>query len=270
MISVPDSSQLDRPRLRRALGHPVRARPDPQPLRRPHVHPPDAGGARPSACGSSSTRCAAMLAGRRVVVVDDSIVRGTTSRKLVRCCAGPARARSTSASARRRSPTRASTASTRRAARELIGARQSCEEIARFLDVDSIGYLSLEGHAGLRDATPRAAATRASPGSYPIAPERGADKLALEGPRRAAPVAGARVEPRRATPRRPESRACPTRELSATARAGRSSSAGAARPRRRARTPTLRRHPPRAAEVLALRRRGRPPSRDRWSRSPAG
>ena len=52
--------------------------------------------------------------GRRLIVVDDSIVRGTTTRQIVGLLRVPARARSTCASARRRSSTRASTASTRR------------------------------------------------------------------------------------------------------------------------------------------------------------
>jgi amidophosphoribosyltransferase len=85
------------------------------------------------------------LDGRRVVVVDDSIVRGTTSRKLVRMIR--------SAGAREihvrissppiqwpcyygiDTPTR----------RELIGASHRVEEIRRYLDADSLGYLSLEG-----------------------------------------------------------------------------------------------------------------------------
>lgn len=86
-----------------------------------------------------------ILEGRNIVVVDDSIVRGTTSRKLVKmlrkggakeihfrvssppithpCCYGID------------TPTRS----------ELIASSHSVDEIARYLRVDSLGYLSLEG-----------------------------------------------------------------------------------------------------------------------------
>ena len=39
-----------------------------------------------------------VIAGKRLVVIDDSIVRGNTSKKLVRCCATRARRRCTCAS----------------------------------------------------------------------------------------------------------------------------------------------------------------------------
>jgi amidophosphoribosyltransferase len=85
------------------------------------------------------------LEGRRVVVVDDSIVRGTTSRKIVKMI------RSAGAQAVHvrissppiqwpcyygiDTPTR----------KELIAASHGVEEIRRYLGADSLGYLSLEG-----------------------------------------------------------------------------------------------------------------------------
>ena len=57
---------------------------------------------------------AAVLTGKRVVVVDDSIVRGTTSRKSSRCSEQPALVKSTCASRAPRINGRATTASTRR------------------------------------------------------------------------------------------------------------------------------------------------------------
>src|SRR5262249_58683994 len=86
-----------------------------------------------------------MLEGRRVVVVDDSIVRGTTSRKIVRMIRGAgARAVHVRISSPPiqwpcyygiDTPTR----------KELIGASHSVEEIRRYLGADSLGYLSLDG-----------------------------------------------------------------------------------------------------------------------------
>jgi amidophosphoribosyltransferase len=86
-----------------------------------------------------------MLEGRRVVVVDDSIVRGTTSRKIVKMIrSAGARAVHVRISSPPiqwpcyygiDTPTR----------KELIGSSHSVEEICRYLGADSLGYLSLDG-----------------------------------------------------------------------------------------------------------------------------
>lgn len=86
-----------------------------------------------------------LLEGQRVVLVDDSIIRGTTSRKIVRLMRG--------AGAREihmriscpptvspcfygiDTPTK----------KELIASSHSVEEIRQFIEADSLGYLSLEG-----------------------------------------------------------------------------------------------------------------------------
>src|SRR5262245_26940389 len=86
-----------------------------------------------------------MLEGRRVVVVDDSIVRGTTSRKIVRMIRGSG---ATEVHMRISSPPiqwpcyYGIDTPTRK---ELIGASHRIEEIRRYLAADSLGYLSLEG-----------------------------------------------------------------------------------------------------------------------------
>ncbi|MGH7389339.1 MAG: amidophosphoribosyltransferase [Candidatus Rokuibacteriota bacterium] len=95
-----------------------------------------------------------MLEGRRVVVVDDSIVRGTTSRKIVRMIRG---AGATEVHMRVSSPPiqwpcyYGIDTPTRR---ELIGASHSIEEIRRYLGADSLGYLSLEGMLKATGADP--------------------------------------------------------------------------------------------------------------------
>jgi amidophosphoribosyltransferase len=86
-----------------------------------------------------------LLEGQRVILVDDSIVRGTTSRKIVRMV------RSAGA---REVHLRISCPPTISPCfyevdmpdkRELIAANNSVEEIRKFVEADSLGYLSLEG-----------------------------------------------------------------------------------------------------------------------------
>jgi amidophosphoribosyltransferase len=87
----------------------------------------------------------AALEGKRIIVVDDSIVRGTTSRKLVGMLRG---AGAREVHVRISSPPTAwpcfygIDTPTRR---ELIAASHDVEEIRRYLQADSLGYLSLEG-----------------------------------------------------------------------------------------------------------------------------
>jgi len=120
-----------------------------------------------------------ILAGRRVVLVDDSIVRGTTSRKLVRMLR---RNGATEVHFRIGSPPVThpcfygiDTPSRR----ELIGALKSPDEIREYLGADSIGYLSLEGlKACERDGTQFCSACFT--GAYPVPVDPGASKLQIE------------------------------------------------------------------------------------------
>jgi amidophosphoribosyltransferase len=86
-----------------------------------------------------------MLEGRRVVVIDDSIVRGTTSRKIVRMIrsAGAAEVHMRISSPPIQWPCYYGIDTPTR--KELIGASHNVEEIRRYLGADSLGYLSLEG-----------------------------------------------------------------------------------------------------------------------------
>ena len=86
-----------------------------------------------------------VIEGKRVVVVDDSLVRGTTSRGLIRLIreAGAREVHFRVASPPVISPCYYGIDMPTR--EELIGARKSVEEIRQHLHVDSLGYLSLEG-----------------------------------------------------------------------------------------------------------------------------
>jgi amidophosphoribosyltransferase len=128
-----------------------------------------------------------VLAGKRVVLVDDSIVRGTTSRKLVRMLR-----RNHAAEVHFRvgsppvthpcfygidTPSR----------RELIGALKSPEEIREYLGADSLGYLSLEGLLACEQDGSQFCHACFS-GEYPVPVDPAAGKLALENLHRVTPV----------------------------------------------------------------------------------
>jgi len=83
-----------------------------------------------------------MLEGKRVILVDDSLVRGTTSRKLVRMVRN---AGATEVHLRISCPPTVSPCYygvDTPSKKELIAANHSVEEIRRFVQADSLGYLS--------------------------------------------------------------------------------------------------------------------------------
>ena len=86
-----------------------------------------------------------LLEGKRVVLVDDSIVRGTTSRKIVRMVrqAGAREIHFRISCPPTVSPCFYGVDTPTR--RELIAANNSVEEIRRFIGADTLGYLSLSG-----------------------------------------------------------------------------------------------------------------------------
>jgi amidophosphoribosyltransferase len=86
-----------------------------------------------------------VLAGKRVVVIDDSIVRGTTSRKIVRMIrsAGAREVHMRISSPPIQWPCYYGIDTPTR--KELIGASHDVGEILRYLGADTLGYLSLEG-----------------------------------------------------------------------------------------------------------------------------
>jgi amidophosphoribosyltransferase len=86
-----------------------------------------------------------ILEGRRVILIDDSIVRGTTSRKIVRMVrdAGAKEVHIRISCPPTISPCFYGVDTPRQ--RELIAANKSIEQIREFIGADSLRYLSLEG-----------------------------------------------------------------------------------------------------------------------------
>jgi amidophosphoribosyltransferase len=97
----------------------------------------------------------AILAGKRVVLIDDSIVRGTTSLKIVRMVreAGATEVHLRSASPPIKWPDFYGIDMPER--EQLLAANKSLEEMAKFLEVDSLGFLSVEGLYDALEAGPR-------------------------------------------------------------------------------------------------------------------
>jgi amidophosphoribosyltransferase len=101
----------------------------------------------------------AVLAGKRVVLIDDSIVRGTTSLKIVRMVreAGAKEVHLRSASPPIKWPDFYGIDMPER--EQLLAANKSLEEMAKFLEVDSLGFLSVDGLYDALEAGPRDPAT---------------------------------------------------------------------------------------------------------------
>jgi len=95
-----------------------------------------------------------LLKGKSVVVVDDSIVRGTTCKKLVKMlrAAGARELHLRVSAPPTRGPCFYGIDTPRK--EDLIAARLSVSEIAAHLGVDSLGYLSIEGLYRAVEATP--------------------------------------------------------------------------------------------------------------------
>jgi len=108
-----------------------------------------------------------MLEGQRVILVDDSIVRGTTSRKIVRLVreAGATEVHVRISCPPTISPCYYGVDTPRRD--ELIAAQKPIEEIRQFLGADSLGYLSLDALRSALEDTERKFCTSCYTGSYP-------------------------------------------------------------------------------------------------------
>jgi amidophosphoribosyltransferase len=121
-----------------------------------------------------------ILDGQRVILVDDSIVRGTTSRKIVRMikAAGAKEVHVRISCPPTISPCFYGVDTPRRS--ELIAATHSLEEIRKYLEADSLQYLSLEGLLAAVDSHRSGYCTACYTGKYPVAfPKNGEQQVQL-------------------------------------------------------------------------------------------
>jgi amidophosphoribosyltransferase len=132
--------------------------------------------------------CREVIKGKRVVLIDDSIVRGTTSRKIVKMVRD---AGATEVHVRISSPPTMNPCYygiDTPTHQELIASSHSVEEIRKYITADSLGYLSLEGlrwavHNG--DSLETAMSCEACfSGDYPVAfPREEDEQMGLWAPR---------------------------------------------------------------------------------------
>jgi amidophosphoribosyltransferase len=110
------------------------------------------------------------IEGKRVVLIDDSIVRGTTSRKIVHMVreAGAREVHMRISSPPTVSPCYYGIDTPLKS--ELIASSHSIDEIRRFVEADTLGYLSHEGLLkAVGDAAGRRHCTACFSGRYPVA-----------------------------------------------------------------------------------------------------
>jgi amidophosphoribosyltransferase len=127
-----------------------------------------------------------LLTDRRVVLVDDSIVRGTTSRKIVRMIreGGAAEVHLRISAPPTEWPCHYGIDTPTRG--ELIAAHHTIEEIRNYIEADSLAYLSLDGMLGSVTGPRDSYCTACWTGDYPVP--------ALPGDRRQAELFPIRAE----------------------------------------------------------------------------
>jgi amidophosphoribosyltransferase len=110
----------------------------------------------------------ALIEGKKIVLVDDSIVRGTTSKKIVRMVreAGAAEVHVRITSPPTAFPCHYGIDTPTR--EELIAANQSVDEIAAFINADSLAYLSLPGLFQCVSGERESYCTACWTGDYPV------------------------------------------------------------------------------------------------------
>jgi amidophosphoribosyltransferase len=106
--------------------------------------------------------------GKRVILIDDSIVRGTTSRKIVKMvrATGAKEIHVRISCPPTISPCFYGVDTPRRS--ELIAATHTLEEITTYLEADSVAYLSLEGMMSAVGSTSGSYCSSCYTGRYPV------------------------------------------------------------------------------------------------------
>ena len=109
-----------------------------------------------------------LIQGKRVILIDDSVVRGTTSKKIVQMVreAGATEVHLRISCPPTVSPCYYGVDTPRR--RELIAAQMSVDEVCKYIEADSLGYLSLEGMLEAVGIDPSLTCTACWSGNYPI------------------------------------------------------------------------------------------------------
>lgn len=109
-----------------------------------------------------------VLKGKRVIVVDDSIVRGTTSRKIIRMLrdAGAREVHMRISSPATIGPCYYGIDTPTRS--ELIASSNSVEEIRRFIEADTLAYLSREGMYSYFNGQKQGFCDACFSGNYPV------------------------------------------------------------------------------------------------------
>jgi amidophosphoribosyltransferase len=109
-----------------------------------------------------------LLTDRRIVLVDDSIVRGTTSRKIVRMIreGGAAEVHVRISAPPTEWPCHYGIDTPTRG--ELIAARHTLDEIRDFIEADSLAYLSLDGMLASVTGSPDSYCTACWTGDYRV------------------------------------------------------------------------------------------------------
>jgi amidophosphoribosyltransferase len=118
-----------------------------------------------------------LIKGKRVVLIDDSIVRGTTSKKIVRMVreAGASEIHVRISCPPTISPCYYGVDTPDKS--DLIAANMTVSEICEFIEADSLGYLSLEGMIAATGLSPDSSCVACWNGQYPTQITRDAETM---------------------------------------------------------------------------------------------